>query len=61
MYHKTKQKVHTLLHPELTHTKEVRMLNGFIIVLIILNVLAVMLETVPSIHDPYAHFFKAVR
>jgi voltage-gated potassium channel len=59
MLHKTKAKVHGLLHPELVQTKQVRMLNGFIILLIILNVLAVMLETVPSIHEPYAHFFKA--
>ncbi|MEO5892486.1 MAG: ion transporter [Ferruginibacter sp.] len=51
-------KVHTLLHPELGFTKWDRILNGFMIILIILNVTAVMLETVQSIHQPYAAFFK---
>jgi len=58
MYHATKKKVHILLHPELGDTKWDRLINTFIIVLIILNVVAVMLETVPSIHDPYAGFFR---
>lgn len=58
MYHKTKKYVHSLLHPELGVTKWVKLLNGFIIVLIILNVTAVMLETVPAINDTYATFFK---
>ena len=56
-YHESKRKVHILLHPELGDTKWDKILNGFIITLIILNVTAVMLETVPSIHDPYADFF----
>jgi voltage-gated potassium channel len=59
MLQQTKQKVHTLLHPELVQTKYVRVFNGFIIVLIILNVLAVMLETVPSIYEPHKAFFHA--
>jgi len=58
MYHATKKKVHILLHPELGNTKWDRFINSFIIVLIILNVTAVMLETVPSIHDPHAKFFR---
>lgn len=58
MYHKTKKKVHILLHPELGSSKWDKILNGFIIVLIILNVVAVMLETVPAIHDPFAEFFR---
>ena len=58
MYHAVKMKVHTILHPELGFTKWDRIINVFIIVLIILNVTAVMLETVHSIHDPYAAFFK---
>ena len=58
MYHAAKKKVHVLLHPELGDTKWDRAVNGFIIILIILNVAAVMLETVPSIHDPYAEFFR---
>lgn len=58
MYHSTKGKVHTLLHPELGHTKWDKFINIFIIVLILLNVIAVMLETVPSIHDPHKEFFR---
>ena len=58
MYHATKKKVHVLLHPELGDTKWDRVINGFIIILIILNVTAVMLETVPSIHEPHKRFFR---
>jgi voltage-gated potassium channel len=58
MYHKTKKKIHILLHPELGSTKWDKILNGFIIILIILNVAAVMLETVPSIHEPNTEFFR---
>lgn len=57
-YHVTKGKIHTLLHPELGRTKWDKTLNGFIIILIILNVIAVMLETVQSIHDPHIKFFR---
>jgi voltage-gated potassium channel len=58
MYHAIKKKTHILLHPELGDTRWDKILNGFIIILIILNVTAVMLETVPSIHDPNAEFFR---
>ena len=58
MYHATKKKVHILLHPELGNTKWDKILNGFFIVLIILNITAVMLETVPEIHTPHAEFFR---
>ena len=58
MYHATKKRVHVLLHPELGDTKWDRLANSFIITLIILNVVAVVLETVPSIHDEYMEFFK---
>jgi len=58
MYHKSKMKVHILLHPELGNTKWDKIINGFIITLIILNITAVMLETVPSIHDPHQEFFR---
>jgi len=52
MYHNTKQKVHGLLHPEIVGDKHWdKIINIFIIVLIILNVIAVMLETVPGLHD----------
>jgi voltage-gated potassium channel len=57
MYRSTKGKVHTLLHPELGHTKWDKFINIFIIVLILLNVIAVMLETVPAIHEPNKRFF----
>jgi voltage-gated potassium channel len=58
MYHSTKKKIHILLHPELGDTHWDKILNGFIIVLIFLNVAAVMLETVQPIHDKYADFFQ---
>jgi voltage-gated potassium channel len=52
MYYKTKAKVHGLLHPEIVGDKNWdKVINVFIITLIILNVFAVMLETVPSLHD----------
>ena len=57
MYHKTKHRVHTLLHPELGNTHWDRALNAFIILLILLNVIAVMLETIPSIYLPNQDFF----
>ena len=61
MYHKTKQKVHGLLHPEIVGDKRWdKIINIFIVVLIILNVIAVMLETMPSIEkNPDAmRFFR---
>ena len=58
MYQKTKQKVHILLHPELGESKADKFVNAFIITLIILNVIAVMLETVKGLHDKYETFFK---
>jgi voltage-gated potassium channel len=57
MYRKVKYKVYTLLHPELGHTKWDRLVNVVIISLILLNVTAVILETVNSIHEPYKKFF----
>jgi voltage-gated potassium channel len=58
MYHKTKGKVHGLLHPEIVGDKRWdKVINVFIIVLIVLNVIAVMLETVKPIHDEYKVFF----
>lgn len=57
MYHKTKKDVHILLHPELGETKWDKVLNAFIITLIIMNVIAVMMETVQSVHEAYASFF----
>ncbi len=60
MYHVTKKKVHSLLHPEIVgDTHWDRIINIFIIILIVLNVTAVMLETVPSIEQnkPLSKFF----
>lgn len=52
MYRATKKKIHGLLHPEIVGDKHWdKVINVFIIVLIILNVIAVMLETVPSLND----------
>ena len=52
MYKVTKQKVHGLLHPEIVgENRWDKLINIFIIVLIILNVVAVMVETVPTMHD----------
>ncbi|MFT3908358.1 MAG: ion transporter [Ferruginibacter sp.] len=57
MYHATKKKVHILLHPELGETHWDKIVNGFIIVLIVLNVTAVILETVSSLQTEYGTFF----
>jgi voltage-gated potassium channel len=58
MYHSTKKKVHGLLHPEIVGDKHWdKVINVFIIVLIILNVVAVMLETIEPIHTKYEDFF----
>ncbi len=58
-YHHIRRKTFVLLHPEIGDSRWDKLINAFIIILILLNVVAVMLETVPSIHDPYAHFFRA--
>jgi voltage-gated potassium channel len=66
VYHKTKQKVHGLLHPEIVGDKRWdKIINIFIVVLIILNVVAVMLETMPSIEKNqgamrFFHYFDIV-
>ena len=66
MYHKTKKKIHGLLHPDIVGDKHWdKVINVFIITLIILNIIAVMLETMPSIErNPGAmrffHYFDWV-
>ncbi len=66
MFNATKKKVHSLLHPEIVGDKHWdKIINIFIIILIVLNVIAVMLETIPSLHnDPQArlffHYFELV-
>jgi len=57
MYQTTKRKVHILLHPELGESKADKFVNAFIITLIVLNVIAVMLETVKPLHDKYERIF----
>jgi voltage-gated potassium channel len=58
MYRAVKEKVHGLLHPEIVGDKNWdKIINVFIITLIILNVVSVMLETVPSIYDGNEKFF----
>jgi voltage-gated potassium channel len=57
MYQKTKHKVHILLHPELGESKADKFINAFIITLIVLNVIAVMLETVKPLHAKYERLF----
>jgi voltage-gated potassium channel len=58
MYHKTKKKVHGLLHPEIVGDKYWdKIINIFIITIIVLNVIAVITETVESIHVKYKQFF----
>ncbi|HYM92501.1 MAG TPA: ion transporter [Chitinophagaceae bacterium] len=59
MYHAAKKKVHSLLHPEIVgDSRWDKIINIFIIILIILNVTAVMLETVPAIDTPLKKFFN---
>lgn len=66
MYHKTKQKVHGLLHPEIVGDKRWdKIINIFIVVLIVLNVIAVIIETLPAIEQSktatlYFHYFDVV-
>jgi voltage-gated potassium channel len=60
MYQTTKRKVHILLHPELGESKADKFVNAFIITLIVLNVIAVMLETVKPLHDKYERFFTTL-
>ena len=58
MYRVTKRKVHSLLHPEIVGDKHWdKIINIFIIVLIILNVIAVILETVKELSARYSDFF----
>ena len=57
MYQKTKRKVHILLHPELGESKADKAINIFIIALIVLNVIAVMMETVKPLYNNYKKLF----
>ena len=58
MYRNTKKKVHGLLHPEIVGDKHWdKIINIFIIAIIVLNVIAVIMETVESIRVNYWEFF----
>lgn len=57
-YQEVKKHVYTLLHPAEGNTKWDKLINTFLITLIILNVIAVMVETIESVHLAYKHFFK---
>lgn len=56
-YSSVKRQVHLLLDPMDGGTLWDRLVNGFIILLIIFNVLAVILETVESLYQSYRPFF----
>ena len=57
MYQKIKYKVHILLHPELGESKADKAINIFIITLIVLNVIAVMMETVHPLYEDHQQLF----
>ena len=57
MYHKIKKHIYLLLHPAEGDSHWDKIINTFLITLIILNVIAVMLETVEPIHVKYKSFF----
>jgi len=57
MYQKVKHKVHILLHPELGQSKADKAINIFIITLIVLNVIAVMMETVHPLYEDHKKLF----
>jgi voltage-gated potassium channel len=58
MYNSIKKKVYDLLHPDEGNTRWDKVINTFLITVIILNVAAVILETVPSIQQPNKTFFN---
>ena len=63
MYHATKKKVYSLLHPEIGDTKLDKVINAFLIFLIASNIVAVILETVPRIYhgrETFFHYFDLV-
>ncbi len=60
MFAKTKNKVFLLLDPEKGGTSADRFVNTFIIALILLNTIAVILETVESLYTAHKEFFWLV-
>ncbi|QJD95477.1 ion transporter [Mucilaginibacter robiniae] len=57
-YHRLKRQVHLLLDPGDGGTVWDRVVNGFIVTLILLNLLAVCLETVQSLYVSYGQWFR---
>jgi voltage-gated potassium channel len=57
MYHRVKKQVHVLLHPTEGNTRWDKIINGFLITLILLNLVAVVLETEHFIYEKYKPFF----
>src|SRR5690349_2162297 len=55
-----KQRIHLLLDPGKGGTIWDHVINGFIVSLIIVNVFAVIIETVDSIYQPYQAFFSGL-
>lgn len=59
MYNRIKKQVHVLLHPQQGNSRWDKIINGFLVTLILLNLAAVMLETEQEIYKRYASFFDA--
>jgi voltage-gated potassium channel len=57
MYHRVKKHTHILLHPSKDESRWDKVINGFIILLILLNLLAVVLETEPALAEKYGIYF----
>lgn len=57
MYHRIKKHVHILLHPTEGTSRWDKIINVFLIVLILLNLIAVILETEHDIYIKYQTFF----
>jgi voltage-gated potassium channel len=57
MYHRVKKHVHILLHPTQGNTRWDKIINGFLISLILLNLIAVILETESDIYNSNKTFF----
>src|SRR6266487_1620952 len=58
MYSATKKQVHLLLDPTEGGTVWDKVINTFLVTLILLNTVAVILETVASIYQPYKTLFN---
>jgi voltage-gated potassium channel len=57
MYNRIKRHTHILLHPTKDESRWDKVINGFIIILILLNLVAVILETEQDLALQYADFF----